>query len=141
MSAHLNVAERRELNAYIRELADLMGLRDWTFDLAAQPSKSDTYASIHCVHGQRHAKLKLCREFRTLTPAYQRATLVHELVHCHVEDADELARTLATEELGRQAAKTFERAFELALEHAVDGIAEAWAPKLPACTLARPTGV
>lgn len=79
--------------AYIRQLADLMQLRDWDIALSRGAPQSDTAdAEICTFYGQRGAEISLPVKFFAQTPERQRRFVAHELMHCHVEDLSECMR-------------------------------------------------
>lgn len=90
--------------AYLRYLADHMGLRDWTFVISNEPAQAGRNAEITPVWGRKHAVLRLGAEWPKLAPEAQRAALVHELVECHMAPA----RFVAMDTMPRKTLRTFE---------------------------------
>ena len=114
----------RSWGSYFRCLADHMGLRDWTLTIAGTPPEGDdAYACIECLEGRKQAIDSLSDRFLdAMAEEQQRQICVHELLHCHCEPA----ATLAHKYMGDHY-----KAFLLALEYGVDGIADAFAERLP----------
>lgn len=108
---------------YLRDLADLMGLRDWTVSVHRDPPDDEHQASCHAVYGRKMAQIQLSENFLESVPDRQRQTLVHELMHAHFGPLNHLMRSELTD--------PGYRAFMLSLEYAIDGIAEEWAKRLP----------
>lgn len=84
----LSEASEQAVNDYIRHLADLLGLRDWSVGLSKEywvVSDNDTAAEIRTTYGQKQGKIKICAEFPDMPSEEQRYTLTHELVHCHCD--------------------------------------------------------
>ncbi len=118
-----NALTRRQRWApYVRQLADILHLRDWRLDIDdGQPSDSEAVAACNPVAGRKVATIYLSELFLTSDPADQRHTLTHELLHCHLGP---MTRMLDIRE-----ARTPE--WTLAMEYGVDGLADAIAPLLP----------
>jgi hypothetical protein len=120
---------RRAYGPYFRALADLMGLRDWTFELKDGPSdEPDHAAAIQCVYGRRLGHIFLADAFLDADPAERRATAVHELLHAHFAGMHNL---LHNERREGAVSDTLFRAYDLAMESGIDAVAEALAPHLP----------
>lgn len=76
---------RQRFAPYIRRLADLMRLKDWDLAVSDENAGADNEADISTIFGQKRARIRLSDEFLDKEPARQRETLVHELVHCHID--------------------------------------------------------
>lgn len=117
---------RQAFAPYVRDLADRLRLRDWTVVVKDdEPEDKDSHASIHCVYGRKRALLRLSDDFLGDDPEDQRHTVVHELLHCHLDDA----YWYAIDRIGGDAAAR--QAFDRFAEKAVDGLADAIAPLMP----------
>lgn len=115
---------RKEVfNPYLRAIADLMGLRDWTVGIDHDPPDSDHVASIDCRYGRKFAWVKLSEAFLDSEPDRQRQTIVHELTHCHFEPMRRLLLGLVEDNIWN--------AIDLPFEYGVDGVAEVMAARLP----------
>jgi hypothetical protein len=109
---------------YVRDLADRLHLKDWAFALDDDgPSGSDDAASICCVEGRRIGHIRLSDSFLANIPTVQRHIVTHELIHCHVD----AAWSIAVEAMPAEVHPAFRRM----AEHAVDGLADAFAPLMP----------
>lgn len=117
--------DRKLLAKYIRQAADHMALRDWTFELKAEPAEPGCYAMVWPVYGQRHANIAFCENFRTLDPEVQRGTIIHELIHCHLAVLQSQMEDDLEGELSRQADAVFFKSVRRSLEFAVDGLERA----------------
>jgi hypothetical protein len=114
---------------YIRRLADLMRLRDWTIELDPPLADDDSRAGhVVVIYGRKLAQIALRP---TQDAAELRHTIVHELVHCHFEPACAMVHTDLEEVLGKAADQVFWHAFRRSAEYAVDGLADAIAPLMP----------
>jgi hypothetical protein len=64
------------LAAYIRALADQMGMKDWTYTLADLPvDDGDTVADCLVTYGMRDARIRVRKNFADLEPSSQRHVL------------------------------------------------------------------
>lgn len=123
--------DRDELGKYMRELADLMGLRDWTVNVLDEAPDDDHHAAdVEVRYGRRWANVRLASDWASERPESLRATCVHELLHCHLKPT-EWALNNAQLPLGTLAFGILEGAYNDALEVAVDAIATSWAETLP----------
>ena len=120
------------LGKYLRACADDMGLRDWTLVLKKEPLDDSEGAWAYCepLDGEKHATIRVCKEFRTEPADIQRMAVVHELIHCHMASIQFFARNDLSEALGT-AGSLLKKSVERDIEYAVDGIAVAWAEKFP----------
>lgn len=120
------------MGRYIREMADLMGLRDWRFDLNYYPPTDDgAFAEIAPDDGKQSATIRFGADFPTYDREQQRAIVVHELVHCHLDLIQQQARKDLPRLLGQPAYDAFFPSFVRGIERGVEGIAQAWAVTLP----------
>jgi hypothetical protein len=123
-------AEHARWLAYLRDLADRLGLRDWRLDLDRDPTAGGLLAHVEVTDGARWALVTLGPTWGVLPPDRQRQALVHELIHPHFQEIAE-AVAHGREVLGGTAIEVVERAVRHQIEHAVDALAEAVAPLLP----------
>lgn len=123
--------ERQIVQAYITTLARQVGLRDWITKLAEEPCEPGNDAQIICTYGQRHLKIRVAAEFRKETPEDQRDTIVHELVHAHLDPCLSMIDEDLEDQLGGAAHALFAAAFRRNLEFGVDGLTKALAKHLP----------
>lgn len=122
---------RRRFGTYIRGVADQIGLRDWTLMVCDGPPDGEglagkAVAMIDIPAGRRYAAIMLSDTFLDSTPAEQKQTILHELLHCHFQDACLIGETGIPDDL--------RFAFRLAIEHGIDAIAESIA-----CLFINPT--
>lgn len=122
---------RAWLGRYIRQLADMMGLKDWSFELVYYPPlDGKNEAAIECRHGQKHVKLMFDQDLPAWDPEKIRSVVVHELVHPHFHAAwasieEDLAKVLGA------AHQPFFAAFDRNMEYGIDAVAQSWAEWLP----------
>jgi len=120
------------LYGYVRVLANTLGLTDWEIELEQGCDlPSDCLARVHVPTGRRIATIKLGDQYETISREDQRATLVHELLHCHFDPLTDLNVRTLPDGLGAAAWDVFQEAHELLLEQAIDATAVAVAEFLP----------
>ena len=123
--------EQKALGEYVRLVADMLELRDWTIELSEEPAPADSYGHITNTYGRKLAVLKLAPDFRSLTASQQRHTVVHELVHCHLESATNMVLNDLESHLAKQADQLFWEGFKRQIEYGVDALASAIAKQMP----------
>lgn len=123
--------DRDALGRYVRDMADLMGLRDWTVGIASDPPEDDeANASVEVTFGRRYAMIKFSATWTERAPEEMRQTVVHELAHCHLWSMNQRICDLHNL-LGTGTYEVMEKAYRENLELAIDAIAQAWAETLP----------
>jgi hypothetical protein len=115
------VTARQRYLPYLRQIADLLRLRDWRLVILEELPPADAIASCAPVEGRKYAVLRFGESFLADTPEEQRHTIAHELLHCHLGP---MCRMIEAHEGMPPAAR-------LAMEYCVDGLADAVAPLLP----------
>lgn len=123
--------DRKELHRYIRWVADAMELRDWTLVLSRIDAEDGDNGHINLTYGRKLATIRLCSDFRTMEPEQQRHTIVHELVHCHLEPAHNMVGNDLEKMLGKPADQVFYDGFRRQAEYATDALASAIAKHMP----------
>ncbi len=116
------LTRRQRWAPYVRQLADLMRLKDWRIEVYEESSYGDSTASCEPIQGRKFAVIRVSESFLTDPSIDQRHTITHELLHCHLGP---FVRLLEANEAMSPAVK-------LSMEYAVDGLADAIAPLLPA---------
>ena len=129
--------DRNELGRYVRELADVMGLRDWTITVAGDAPDGDPHdaeseigADCTVTYGRKSAIIRLADGWESWEATDVRYVVVHELVHCHTIPMQWAVNNIAAHvtpamfDMLTSAHTDFH-------ELAVDGIATAWAAMLP----------
>ena len=137
------VAMIADVDAYLRRLADLMGLQRWDVYVSVKPSRKDALATVDPVQGRAVASVRIARDFHAGATADQVNTLVHELIHLIHRDQTDIIRVAAADAVSEQA--TYDLLWatvKLATEVMVDHLAAIIAPTMPLPPWARdtPTG-
>lgn len=122
---------RVRLTDYVRALADRLGLKDWDFLIDWDPTDGNSDAEIRPVYGQKLAVIQLGPNFRTESPEHNRATVAHELIHCHLHPATDVIRVTHERLLDDDAAIATWAGFFMSIEYATDALANVVAPFLP----------
>lgn len=125
--------DKDALGLYVRDIADMMGLRDWTLILAVRPeSEMDECAGTCAVHyGRKMATITFAEGWEDRDPEDMRQLTAHELVHCHTEQMTTVVAHLRQFITDSKVSEFAEETYRVAMEHAVDGIARSWAESLP----------
>lgn len=119
--------EDDSLDRYVRHLADLCGLKDWKITLEDESPGEGNLGHCHCVYGRRVACIRLA-EHDTIEEL--RHTIVHELLHCHL-DPVRLPLENIRSGIGDMLYNATHNATVDAVEYATDGIATALSAALP----------
>lgn len=123
--------DRVQLGLYLRELADLMGLRDWTINLMHDtPDNPHHAACVDVRYGRKVANISFEENWAGSDPETLRETCVHELLHCHI---NRVRNPLDNIEhgIGQLLYNTTYNALTDYIEDATDAIATEWARTLP----------
>jgi hypothetical protein len=108
--------------AYVCDLKNHLHLRDWQIAISEeQPAGDNSIASIEPIYGRKFATLRMSEGFLNDPPSEQTHTLIHELLHCHLAPLQRLI----------EANNEMTPGYKMAIEYAVDGLADAIAPLLP----------
>lgn len=126
----MTVEEATLIHTYVQRLARHLELRDWRFYVDRTPCDEDCAAQVEIAYGQRHATIRLTSEWSSYTPEKQRQTLTHELIHCHLNDIQQVVLDLAMV-LGHAAYHVVASNHHHRLELATEALANALAPHLP----------
>ena len=130
---HRDDLDPAAVTAYVRTLADLLHLRDWDITVDVRPGTIDACADINCFPSQKRAVIRVGAEFveadqldGEARAMWQRHTLVHELIHCHLAGARNLTEDLCSIAFpkGKAAAAVF-AGVDSHLEYATDGLSDA----------------
>ena len=120
---------------YVILLKKMLHLSDWTIMMQNEPCSSDCLAETDVITGQHLAKMYLSKTYTKDTPENLRATIIHELLHCHLspisELSEEILKPLADELGGSRVIKSAINGIEYETERSIDGISEAIAPYFP----------
>jgi hypothetical protein len=118
-------AQRKAWGPYVRHVADLLWLRDWTLTVSPDdPDDEETRAMIYPARSRRHATLAFAESFLDDDdePA-QRQTVVHELIHLHLQPSLVIVETAIEGDLRSHHRMMF--------EYGIDAIADAFAVGCP----------
>lgn len=128
----MNEREQGILVGYIRDVADRLRLSEWTFTLSpTPPDRDDSYACVLGTEGRRHATIRVCADFRSLSPDAQRNTIVHELMHCHHDAATDVIRLTLPKLLPQHTYEAVWEPFRQQFEYMTDLLAAAFDRHMP----------
>lgn len=116
-----------DLERYVRQLADLCGLRDWKVTLEDEHPGDGCLGSCECVYGRKVANIRLAEHDAIES---LRHTIVHELLHPHL-DPIRLPIENIRSTLGDPLYNVTHNGMVDAVEYATDAIASILAPMLP----------
>lgn len=133
--------DHRELERYVRAVADEMGLRDWTLQVTTAPTISraknasgghEWGATCSPVPGRKYADLEFADARRDDDVYELRQTVVHELAHCHFFGVWDTIRRDTLDLIDAQETyDTLIAGIERHMEYGVDALADAIAPRMP----------
>lgn len=130
----MSSADWARLSRYAAGMADEMGLRDWTIKIEGQHVDGDDGAAMaetRVTYGRKVAVVRFCHDFAELTPEEQRHTVVHELLHCHLDQVATPVENGLEQLIGRPAYTVLFEHVRVAIELAVDAITDVLEPHLP----------
>ena len=120
---------------YVISMKKMLHLSDWTIVMQNEPCSSNCLAETDVIPGQHLAKMYLSKTYTKDTPENLRATIIHELLHCHLapisELSEEILKPLADELGGSRVIKSAINGIEYETERSIDAISEAIAPYFP----------
>ena len=136
----MNDPQQAAIQAYARDLADRLLLRDWEVRVFRDPpSSGQAYASAHTFDTEDHVIVRVCDEFFGHAHEDQREWMTHELIHAHVCRLQDVMVQLKDQFPDNAAIVFAKQAHHLAIEVVVQKMARLLAPTLPLPTL--PPGV
>ena len=131
--------KKKRLDRYVRHMADLVGLRDWTLRVDVVSVVNATNhkyqggecgASIEVSHGRKYAIIEIREDWATWDKDELRRLLTHELMHAHTAPMLWALHNIQAV-TGGALFEALDNAFDDAHESAVDAIATEWAEFLP----------
>lgn len=127
---------------YVNKLKNMMGLSHWTILMQAKPCNADALGETEVVHGQHLAKMYLHKDFRKDTPEDLRATIVHELLHCHLavieEAVDEVLKPDPEDAKSKAVHKMVLSLIQYENERVIDSLSESMGKWLPTPDMPKP---
>jgi hypothetical protein len=117
-------------NAWVRDLADRLGLCAWRVNLRLDKDDGDVAASAYCVYGRKILWITLRPSFMDCSREERRYIVCHELVHAHFEAAWQHVEDLGVD-LGMIAHRRLQLAFKQDMEYGIDGVSSIIAEHMP----------
>lgn len=119
------LSDHDKVTDYVREVADLMGMRDTTFEVVIGELPTGERARCECVSGRAYVRLTLRQDFREWPARLVHEAVVHEVAHTLVHPLVEHMHDLQSE-LGRAHFEALDRVFIRDVEKLVDKLTTAW---------------
>lgn len=113
---------RTSLVTYINYLMNELKLSEWEFELMEDAPEDLSHAARTQIRtGSDFARIWISDEFlNDMSDEERSATLIHELLHWHLERPCNFFDAVAEAELGNQASKMAQYAFDAHMELAID---------------------
>lgn len=123
---------RDAVEVYIKNLQKYLRLQDWTLVVDwSEPCEDISIATFDPVEDQKYSVIRISEKFLDLGMEMQTQTLVHELIHCHLQPMTDLAEYTVKSIASKSASNVFDIAMSQSCEFATDAIADAIAPLVP----------
>jgi len=124
--------KKKAVEDYISELQKLLKLSDWTITMNWDLNADEyAYATNDPLPDSRHATISISNRFFSLSGKLQTQTLVHELIHCHLQSLTDLAENTVESLTNEAGSGIFVIANSQCVEIATDALADAIAPLVP----------
>lgn len=127
---------------YVNKLKNMMGLSHWTILMQTKPCSPDALGETEVIHGQHLAKMYLHKDFRKDKPEDLRATIVHELLHCHMavieEAVNEMLKPDPDDPKSKAIHKMVTSLIDYECERIIDGLAESMGKWMPTPDMPKP---
>lgn len=127
----MNDARHAAYEGYLREIADLLLLRDWEILLQRNQPTGDVYASVWIVDTENCAWVRLSDAFWGRPLEERREWLVHELCHIHLDRIQRVFEMMTEQDPDNAVLTLAKKAHLNELEVAVQRLARILAPLLP----------
>lgn len=127
----MSPTEFQTLSIYVADIQFRMKLADWSIRVCHTPCGDSAHAEISCTAGRKVAELWVGAAFWLSPSDQKRHTIVHELCHIHLWPIFSATRGLKSI-VGTPLYRSVKLKQREAVEFAVDAIADAFAPYMPA---------
>lgn len=127
----MNQQRIAKIQAYVDQLRPILRLADWEIVVSDdRPDDENALAEIQITYGRKNARLGLKADWDERSLESQRHTLVHELIHCHL-DPIRIAFTNHHRRFDDMGWAEARAGMIDEMEWATDGLADALAPLVP----------
>lgn len=118
------------LGKYIRNMADGIGLSEWTITLSHEPCEDHAGATVSPTDAARRATIKVNRDFLSYTKEEQTHVILHELLHLHLTPIMDIIRCDLWDArlLSQSSYQILSYSLKRQSEYAVDLMAKALSP-------------
>ncbi|WP_422932048.1 hypothetical protein [Singulisphaera sp. PoT] len=115
---------RKQFEPYVRHIANLMRLRDWTVSISDEgPGNPDYNARVELIYGRKVLVVYLSNGFLQNSEEEQRHTICHEMTHALFA---QMHQYLCNELGGNRFV-----GYKLLMEYGIDGVADVLSVYLP----------
>lgn len=116
------------LHNYLTTLTHTLHLTHWNITIDPTPCDENCWADITITPNQNTATINLAPNWHTWTPKETRDTLLHELIHCHLNQFNELTQELTDT---HPETTTINKALDYTNERITDTLTNILAPHTP----------
>ena len=117
------------LHDYVKTVQDELKLSHWDIGFENNFCREGALAEIDIAPAQHNATVSLCKEWRSWKPNVMRSTVVHELMHCHINAINEIAEE-HLEELSPKTLAACKVGITYVNERVTDALAEMVSPHI-----------
>lgn len=118
-----NAHTRAQLQSYLEQAMALLRLSDYELEVDLAEPTDGSCATVVTIAGQHRATLHLAPEFLTKPVRWQQETLLHELLHLHINPLVHLVESILDGIIVDDAIKLVTNAVWAAAEYPVDTLA------------------
>lgn len=121
------------LAQYVRDRADELGLNQWRFRVSDEPCEDGKLAEVEWTDGKFHADIRVIATFRDFKPEDQVDAVLHELLHCHISQIEDVVRLdlFETRALSQPMYEMVTVSMRRHVEYVVDTLAHSLTKKFP----------
>jgi len=132
ISREWTLNRREAVNQYIASLQNILRLNDWTIIVDwSEPCEDISLATNDPYEEQKYALIKVSEKLIEEPSWLQTQTLVHEMIHCHLQTMSDLAEYTVKSLSSKATNEIFLIAYNQVLELATDALADAFYPLVP----------
>lgn len=124
--------QHEAVSRWMRAAADQLALRDWRIILSAYQCTAEAIAEAWVADESDTAWIAVENGFLKAGEEWCRASLTHEVLHCHIQRLVRMHEQLVEKELGNRTEAVIEMAGRITMEQVVDRLAWAVSRFLPA---------
>lgn len=135
----LSEEERDAVQAWVDRVKPMVGLPGWMIRVSRHRADKDSLATSYVLDNADESSIALPGGLAGIDPDELRASLTHELLHCHLYPLTHMVEALMAGELGKRTEAIFRTAMSQIEERTIDRMARAIAVFLPFVEVPRAT--